>query len=295
MQSKDKVQPAVSSIRHPNPIRVWAGNRNGPLRYDGADGDARLAEEDRDTGADQPYGQSGWDVTVDFGTFDHLARLLAGGEFELPSYLCKNWFLNCGPIEENQIERLGILAHGIAGGIAVDGASSPLDKVPGRSMLGKDDPLLLNVNTIDRYLDSFRKIERVLAHRAKVLLVSCCSGQGSDGAELMRMISRVWSSKEVFVIGYSTILFSSGDRPPLGQRKGVRDYYPGVRETHDCAHGDKTRYYRKPEHWLDLSLLPWASEFTPHAIVAYRGLILKKPHACMAGWTPGWDIPPVQD
>jgi hypothetical protein len=130
----DAGSPAQTNVqvRHPVPVRLWAAGIKTPLRYDNKD--ARLDEDDRGQG-DKPYGQDGWQVGLDYANFEDLGEKLGNGKFILPSFInepsdwlgwhgvekLKAGFTDYGPVEENQIERLAIFAHGAPGGLDIDG------------------------------------------------------------------------------------------------------------------------------------------------------------------------------
>jgi hypothetical protein len=251
--------------RHLNPIHVWAAGSGAPLRF--GDNDARLPNQG---GGDQPFGQDNWLVSFEFTNFSDLANKLGGKQFDLPSFACDNSWFRCGPIEENQITRLAILAHGAPGGVDIDNKSGWDIKVS-----VSEDSQMLNAGTIVRYSNQFDQILNVLAYRAKVFFMCCRTGSGKEGDEFLKAVSRRWESKEIFVVGYKSILYSGAQR-----KKGAQGVscYPGVRETHYSNHkeaGFPTRYYETPSAWNDLGVLPWATESTPHATVAWRGMIMR--------------------
>lgn len=261
---------------HLNPIHLWAGGIKAPARY--LDPDARLPDP---AGGDQPFGQAGWHVCLEFKDFAHLGDLLGGGQFELPSFVCRNSLSKCGPIEENQIARLAIVAHGGPGGIDINGTV-------GRDLASAaTDSTLLNLGTLSRYSKQFDQILKVLAFRAKVFFMSCQTGAGHDGEEFLKAVSNLWATKEVIVIGYKSVLYTNAAAMHPGWR-GSTECFPGVRETQysNTTHGNDVRYYETTAAWNDLALLPWASESTLHATQAFRGVLLKVGQEGVSPWSP---------
>jgi hypothetical protein len=104
----------------------------------------------------------------------------------------------------------------------------------------------------------------------------CLTGADTVGDEFLLAVSERWADKEITVIGFRSVLFCG-----LQGRKGEAgaSCYPGARETHysnNKVAGAPQRYYEKPDAWNDLTALPWASERTPHATMAFRKMILKQ-------------------
>jgi hypothetical protein len=284
----DIKSPIVAIEHHLRPVHLWAAGIKTPLRH--LDGDGRLEEGERNT--DQLYGQNNWHVALEFKDFAHLADLLGGGAFNLPSFVCGNTTFDCGPIEENQIARLAICAHGAPGAIDMDG-------IAGKDLMSGDtDPTLMNEMTLSRYLADFAKIERVLQPRSKVFFVSCITGADVVGENFLKAISLVWAAKEIMVFGFRSVLYAG---PGKAQERltltSTSSCYPGVRETHysNLKMGGAPRYYEVMSSWNDLVVLPWASEHTPHAVMAYKGFILKQGASAVFGWSPDggpWVDPP---
>lgn len=260
----DVKSPVVVPQHHARPVHVWAAGIKTPLRYQDPDG--RLKEGERH--ADQTYGQNNWHVSLEYKDFTHLADLLAGQQLDLPSFVCGNAFSSCGPIEDGQIARLAILAHGAPGALDVDGrAGTDL-------MAGATDPTLMNVMTLPRYAADFTRIERVLQPRAKVLFVCCLTGAGSVGEEFVKAVSLLWAAREVMVYAFSTVLYQDSKQ----RIQGSSSYYPGARESdYDTLKATPgARYYETTAAWNDLARVPWASENSSHAVMAYKGVILKQ-------------------
>jgi hypothetical protein len=255
--------PVVAAEHHLNPVHLWAAGINTPLRC--LEDDARLEEGERS--ADQTYGQNNWQVALEFRNFANLAEQLGGDGFSLPR------FARGGSefIEEIQIARLGILAHGAPGAVDIDGAAGT------NLEAGATDLTLMNQLTLPRYAADFSKIERVLQPRAKVFFMCCLTGAGAVGEEFLKAVSLLWAEKEIMVFGFRTVLYQSINQK---KRDGSGSCYPGARETHyDTLKPQGTnmvRYYETLDAWNNLSVLPWASERSPHNVMAYKGVIVNQ-------------------
>ncbi|HRI65216.1 MAG TPA: hypothetical protein PK156_13295 [Polyangium sp.] len=263
--SKSAPASNLVNARHLNPINVWAAGIGTPLRF--ADSDARLPEQG---GGDRVFGQDNWLIGVDFANFADLANKLGGGQLELPRFACKNWISSCGPIEENQIQRWAILAHGGPGGVDID-------NTVGRDMDTSvaTDGRMLNASTISKYAVQFDQLMHVLGYRAKVFFMCCLAGAGTEGDEFLKALSLRWEPKEILVVGYKSVLYCGAQN-----KKGSAgaSCYPGARETHysNNKQGGAPRYYETSDGWNNLSVLPWTTEATPHATIAFRGTLLKR-------------------
>ncbi len=285
-QPTDLKSPLVGEQQGEHRVHVWAAGIKTPLRY--SDPDARLDEGERHT--DQLYGQSNWHVCFDFSTLANLADMLEGGKFELPSFVCNNLVFGCGPIGESQVVRLAISAHGAPGAMDIDGIGGPVLDTSGPP---SQDPQMLNVTTLNtRYLADFKRIEHVLRPRAKVFFMCCLTGEALEGRELLKAISLVWKDKEIMVYGYRSVLYTDPKQKRTGSTGSA--HYPGCRETHYSTirsndPNQMPRYYMRNKHWNDLTVLPWAAENTPHAVMAYKGVIID-PGAPPANH---WDPDPV--
>ena len=241
------------------PITLWTGGIDMPLRYDNPDGRLNAGDE-----GDQIYGQEGWDVCFNFSNMADLAVKIGGG-YKLPK------FAGGGHIEENQIVWLAIAVHGAPGAMDIDatqGADSD-------TLAASTDPDMLNVGSIPRYSPAFDLILRSLAPRAKVFLMCCRTGSMDAGKAFVLALSERFAEKEVWVVAYKSILYGS----PVRQARDGHDpneCYPGLRDTHwDHHKATAVRDTEKDEVWKDLSALPWASTTSPHAIIAFKGVLLR--------------------
>jgi hypothetical protein len=248
---------------HPRPLRLWTAGVGVPLRF--SDNDPRL---DKAGEGDTLVGQDGWDVAFDFASLAHLASEIDGG-FSVPSHACGNLIFDCGPIDDNQITRLVINAHGGPG--VVD-----TDNIVGKDIDSSVDFLkndrILSAGTVSQKKADLDKILKKLAWRATVFFMCCLTGEGTEGEDFLKAISMAWATKEITVVGYRAILYCG-----LQSKRGSSgaNCYPGCRETHysNQRTGKDPRDYELPGQWNDLRLLPWATSTTPHARVALKGVI----------------------
>ncbi len=269
--------PAVPLKRskrfHTNPINVWTGCRNTPLLHHDRDG--RLPEPGE---GDKPFGQDGWHVAFEFADFKDLANKLGNGAFDLPPFVCKNWILDCGPIEEFQVGRLAISAHGAPGAMDVDGVFSSASDPEGQKNPAHKDSRLLNVKTLKsgKYQKEIDLIKRCLHRNSKVFLMGCRIGHSKVGMEFLKALSKKWPMATLIAI--TTIGFSHGAR----QQKpdDIASAFPGMRDTKYMNHkkpGFPARDYEKLKIWNDLKRLPWVqySPPSPHTVIVQDGLILR--------------------
>lgn len=260
------------------PVALWATGIGTPLRMNG-DNDARIP---RPGAGDQTCGQDGWLVGMEFANFVDLGDKLAAGKFELPGFVQGQYF-RCGPIRESQVAKLAIMAHGAPGAVDIDNSS-------GRNsddLRVVDDPKLLTVKTIDRYAKQFEQILWALSYRARLFFMCCRSADSQFGEDLLAAVSRKLGPKEVYVIGYRTVLYCNTEKPRPGLQSQYRvaeggDCYPGARETHydtnrsiGTNYADR-RHYQTEAGWNDLARVPWASMDTPYATIAWAGSIIKR-------------------
>lgn len=257
----------VNTIYPPNPrpLRLWAGGIGIPLRF--YDNDPRL---DNPGQGDTTVGQDNWDVAFDFATLADLARQLDGG-FSLPTHSCGNWVFDCGPIEDNQITRLAINVHGAPGVADIDNA---VGKDVSASFL--TDERMLSAATVSRKKPDLDTILKKLGWRATVFFMCCLTGEGPAGEDFLKAISAAWAAKEITVVAYRAILYSSAGKGD--QLKVDGSCHAGCRETHfpkGGTDGHDERPYELPGQWNNLRLLPWAAATTPHARVALKGAITR--------------------
>jgi hypothetical protein len=265
-EPEDTVSHPVRYL-NPNPIAIWCCGKNAPLRMD--DEDARLPNPG---GGDQTFGQDRWKVGIDFANFRHLAEMLGGITYELPRFVCGNYLSRCGKIQENQIYRLAIMAHGGGGYVDIDCRFG--SAVDGEQPLHQD-PRFLNTSTFGKYSYELDLIERSLHERAKVFFMGCRIAAGAEGEDFLKQLSLRWRKKETFVIAITTIGYSGAQSKPGTYGASC---YPGMRDTNYSNHkqpGMPTRDYEKAEYWNDLTKLPWASEVSPHAKIAFNGVLIK--------------------
>lgn len=253
-------KPNALYPRHPAELFLWAAGVGTPCRY--VDNDPRLEKPGK---GDTTKGQDGWSVALEFSNFANLAKLL-GGDFMLPAHCCNNLWQKCGAIDDNQIRRLGIVAHGGAGLIDIDSVTGVDCDTNG------PDSRYMTAANIANWDAHFATILKKLAWRSTVMMMSCTAANGPDGEVLMKAISLKWAAKEVYVVGYRSILYSDAGKGAQAKGGGSGSCYAGCRETHVGSRTGAGSYKRE---WNDLTLLPWADLNTMHSRIAHKGALIK--------------------
>jgi hypothetical protein len=255
--------------RHPRPVRLWATNGvNGPIRN--TEADARLPKPGA---GDTPQGQDRWHAALEFNKLAHLAELVTTDAYELPSHVCGNWYFDCNAIDPFQLEALAIVGHGGPGLLDVDARlSRPSD---GEDSILQTMSGYLTAHTLrsGEYDDAIRKIGTRLHDNSVVYLLGCRVAAEELGEEFLKLVSLRWTRSRIVAI--SSIGYCGSGQLKLGST--ASDSYPGMRDTRYSNHkvvGGPTRDYEYPKVWNDLGVLPWASERSPHAKVAYRGVLI---------------------
>ncbi len=256
-------------------LAIWA---SGPDVPPGICVDARL--HNRETGAilrlDTTYGQAGWDIAFFFSNLHHLAEQLSTGSFAVPGHVRnRRGVVNReGRINQGQVTRLGILAHGNPGQVYVNGQE------------GGDPLTVATINGI-HHLD-LDTIRLATSRNALILFLGCSAGQGAEGTLFLQAISRKWPGRKV--VGFTTVGWVTQDvarvaRPPEHRAadQGVcRE--PGMRDTSSTMPVGPAREEEVyGSHWDDLWTLPWASDQSLHAKVAQDGGIIRDPDSFLRG------------
>jgi hypothetical protein len=217
---------------------VWAYSLNSPGN---TCEDARLLG---DGSVLYPYGnergQAGWDYGLDFSGVGDLSIKL--GKLKAD--------------KDISIIRLAINLHGLPG------------KIDANS-LGTEDGMLDFKRLVPHYFSQLCLINRTLSSGAIVLFMGCNVGKGEEGSEfLMKLSDQVFSGHKV--VGFTTI----SETMQQYRSKGCSE--PGMRDTpyENPSEGMPTL---KLEREKELLTLPWASEESPHAKVAFNGKIIKAP------------------
>jgi hypothetical protein len=229
-------------------ITVWA--ENGDI-HGKVCPDARLREEDGQTVTnwDSPRGQAGWEVGIRYTNLEQLAsqlkELTKGGK---------------------KIRRLAIHAHALPGKVFVDGDNQePLQ--PG---------ILQNLG---KYQASLGQIRDCLSDDAVVIFMGCEAAQEAEGDLFLSGVSRALPGRKV--VGIETIGYASGEK--YQTRVGDSCTEPGMRDTDAMSPGRSLgddivaqREGKWAPLWNDLQRLPWASEYSLHAVVARNGAIIQQ-------------------
>jgi hypothetical protein len=229
-------------------VSVWAESGDVPGNVCE---DARLRQEDGSTLAngDTPRGQAGWEVGIRYqSNFHQLATTLA---------------LEVAP-KQGKVRRLAIHAHGLAGEVYVNGGNRPP----------------LRANTLADFKADLALIRDSLAPDAVVLFVGCLAGQGKEGDQFLMEVSRLLPGRKV--AAFETIGYA-----PAGKLQERKSFFtsctePGMRVTDEISPSGERALVRERREaawaqlWDQLNLFPWASETSPHAIVARNGVIIQQ-------------------
>lgn len=229
--------------------------------------DARLREDDGSTKSKLAYpygtsrGQAGWDVGILFGNLKSLATKLRYQPIALPNFICGNLFQDCPPLQRGQLSRLAINAHGESGEVAINGQRHPVKLTA--VTLASDPDIQADLSAIRDALDP----------AATLLFMGCLAGKGLGGTALITALSLFMPGRKI--VAFSTIGFSHGGRQVRHGEHGFTE--PGMRDTEHFfpASSELEEDNRYGAIWNDLNLLPWASEYSPHAKVALNGAIIR--------------------
>ncbi len=238
-------------------LSVWASARDVPNRvcFDARLGGGNAKSDPRA----QFKGHAGWHVGINFSNAEDLARQLHTAPIATPRHVCGNWILNCPPIREGQVERLGINVHGIAGEVFINGQANR----PG-----------IRADNIDQFRPHLEGIGRATHEKAVILIMGCLAGQLADGTRLLQALSLVWPGRQV-------VAFVNVGYGPAGRMKrmGEACTEPGMRDTGSTmgSMGEVMERQRYDGLWEDLARMPWAWEGLPSAKVARNGQILRAP------------------
>lgn len=250
---------------HPRPFTLWAAGTATP---DTVADDPRLPNPGA---GDTPEGQDGWDMGLNYNSLRRLARLI-GGDLELPERL------GGGQIGNNQLRRLGIVAHGAPGVLDVDQRTRS-------NTFGAVDPDPLTSLTFDTF-GSFRPdlelLGEGLARNAVVVFGACRLAErkldpsGFDGEELLKAISRLW--KTVTLVAIRTIATTTTTNRHSIPLSNPKRTFAGMRDTRH-PRGNQTGAAREADTvslWNDLNFLPWLSETSPHATLVRDGSVIRR-------------------
>ncbi len=198
------------------------------------------------------YGQAGWEFGFRFDSLADLANKLYLKPLKMPSHL--------PALRKGSVSRLGIHAHGLPGAVFFEGQNKKKDALTMKSLM--------------RFNSHLRNVGASTAQDATILFVGCLAGKGWEGRQLLEALSKVWPGRKV--VAFTTIGFVSGGDQ---MRPGERCTEPGMRDTDNTSPvlswADQQKAYGPI--WKDLQKLPWASETSPHAKVAFNGKIIRKP------------------
>jgi len=239
-------------------LKVWASASDVPLLVCR---DARL----RDRGAsslwrstlsqtDKIYGQTGWDIGLNFSDLSDLANQL--NRIHVPEYVSGGGNL----IRRGELSRLAINAHGVPGAVYVNGRNRPTKSLNARTARVMHKTDLRRIGLLTRNDGT-----------SVILLMGCIAGRGQDGTDLLLALSREWPDRRI--VAFATIGFAIGGAM---KRPGENCTEPGMRLTRSPHPSLTPRLEREYEMiWNNLGQLPWASETSPFAKVALNGRIIR--------------------
>jgi hypothetical protein len=201
-------------------------------------------------GADQTYGQAGWDVGIMYGTgkFNTLPELI--------KKRCNGFF----------IKKLALNAHGDPGSFAVNGVDEKFMAI---------EPTL-NAAQLEKLKVNFQKqldfLNNVMTQDGILLLQGCLAGKSLGGTSLLTQLSLELRPRKI--VGFSTVGFQSTEKQ---KRDDDQCREPGARDTEEFYADPSKEYERffKSGLWEELDKMPWQSENSPHAKVAQNGVIIR--------------------
>ncbi|MEZ5403750.1 MAG: hypothetical protein R2729_28980 [Bryobacteraceae bacterium] len=238
-------------------VAVWANSRDVPGLVCQ---DARLTDrsvrpwpwQDRAISkTDQLYGQSGWDLGINYQDLADLAGKLSS--LRRPGYVAGSR----PTIIRGEIRRLAIHAHGVSGTIFVNGKT----RTPALTAA--------TVATEHAHLHQIGLMTPDDAQNPAVIeFPGCLAGQGKAGTELLIALSRVWPNRKV--VAFASLGYAPGGKM---SRSGERCTEPGMRDTNAVHVGDADA--NAARYWPDMKAWPWASEASPRAKVVLNQRIIR--------------------
>jgi hypothetical protein len=245
---------------HPRPIAIWA---SGGATPHAVAADPRLPAPG---GGDTPQGQDDWDIGINYGTtvtgevpsaFVRLTRQLEPGGMTLPAHV------GGGTIEENQIRRLAIVAHGDQGVFDADQFEV------GQNFGHKPNPASsLTLARLASFESSFDRLRKALQRDALLYLVACNLADGDAGEQLLREISlRLPTIRVVALRTICAVPVTSG------RKDGA--LFAGLRDTIHKNPPNPPKDFEDPAVANNLTRLPWFSETSTHATVVLDGNVIR--------------------
>jgi hypothetical protein len=212
--------------------------------------DARLRKKDDDSiiGADQTYGQAGWEIGIKYARFR-----------DLPGFIkkrCNGYF----------IKKLALNSHGDAGSFAVNGVNPDQTAIDPAMRAAELEKLKVN------FKDELEFLNRVMTQDGILLLAGCLAGKSDGGTILLTRLSLELKPRKI--VGFATVGFQSTEKQ---KRDGDQCREPGARDTGEFYSDPSKEYerYFKSGLWDDLNKMPWQSENSPHAKIAQNGVIIR--------------------
>jgi hypothetical protein len=212
-------------------------------------------------------GQAGWQATISFKTISELADGLY--KLAIPPWYGDD---NAGKalIQPSRITRLGLSAHGTPGHFEADAENtSRYEFVDGLPKTGINDMKLLKN---EKLRADFKRIARILAPGAPVILLGCEVAQRGTGGIFLMTLSEIMAGHPV--TGLTSIGYASTE-----QKRNDGCHEAGMRDTNALHQGDADR--TAPKYWTNLVEWPWACETSPRAKTALNGEIIRRPREDM--------------
>jgi len=237
-------------------VNIWANSPDVKARVHS---DARLHSRDEPEKAldfnhagagfvklNNTWGQAGWDKGLNFSSSENLLQQLEKLKAE-------------GRIKG--VFRLAIHAHGLPGQVYMDGQDK--DPITGRDFQSKA---------------LFKRLKPFFpSHGGQLVFMGCNAGQGAPG--FLEQVSLALPNVEIVAfetVGYveagaMTRKGQSGNETEPGMR--ITDFTENVFPTTPEIFRARKKFY--DDNWSNLSVLPWATRHSKHAVVAINGRVIK--------------------
>jgi hypothetical protein len=120
-----------------------------------------------------------------------------------------------------------------------------------------------------------QRIHYATANEATIFLMGCRAAQGTEGTELLKVLSLFLPDRRI--VGFMTTGYQAGSRMLRPGNEICME--PGMRDTldgYESGYGSQASADRF-ELWENLNKMPWASETSPGALIAENGQIIALP------------------
>lgn len=225
----------------------------------------QLCQEGNFADCTATHGQAGWDLGMQFTSFDDLGEKLNTNPVKLPKsiYVALGEDESVPTLKPGSVDRIAIHCHGLPGMIFVNG----MTKKP-----------MTHWNWNDAHFSKgLEGIKKAVPEEKGFIYFMCCLvAQGEGGALLLKDLSTYFGNR--FVIAYITVGYNNSGY--MARSGGGGKTECGMRVTDSDSWADSsTRAMRDKQYdadWADLTKLPWATHKTPKWTKVYRaGKLLK--------------------